>query len=334
MSIKNYLLTIYIFLIQFGIGNSQTVRDLSVEVYATVQNSPPQIKLTWVANSGTTSYKIYRKNKDDITWGSSIVTLVGTTTEYIDFNVAVGASYEYKIERFRNNGIKGYGYILSGIDVPLNDNRGIFELIVDNTFSTSLASELNQLTKDLEGDGWQVIQHNVSRNASVTSIKSLLINDYSINNGNVKAVLLFGHVPVPYSGEIYPDGHPDHQGAWPADVYYGDMNGEWTDIYVNNELGSSTKNKNIPNDGKFDQSYIPSDIELQIGRVDLFGLTFFSQSEETLLRNYLNKNHQYKTRIINAMNQALIDDNFGYFNGEAFSASAYKSFAPTELAAE
>ena len=47
-------------------------------------------------------------------------------------------------------------------------------------------------------------------------------------------MFLFGHVPVPYSGDIVPDGHaPDHQGAWPCDGFYGDMDGLWTDCSVN-----------------------------------------------------------------------------------------------------
>mgnify|MGYP000013517969 CR=1 FL=1 len=31
---------------------------------------------------------------------------------------------------------------------------------------------------------------------------------------------------MPYSGNIYPDGHTDHRGAWPADTYYGDIDGD------------------------------------------------------------------------------------------------------------
>ena len=32
---------------------------------------------------------------------------------------------------------------------------------------------------------------------------------------NTKAVYLLGRIPVPYSGFINPDSHPDHEGAWP-----------------------------------------------------------------------------------------------------------------------
>ena len=41
-------------------------------------------------------------------------------------------------------------------------------------------------------------------------------------------------VTLPYAGNIAPDDHPNHKGAWPADVFYGEMNGTWTDESVNN----------------------------------------------------------------------------------------------------
>jgi hypothetical protein len=41
--------------------------------------------------------------------------------------------------------------------------------------------------------------------------------------------VLIGNVPVPYSGDLNPDGHSDHDGAWPTDTYYAEMNGTWTD---------------------------------------------------------------------------------------------------------
>lgn len=80
---------------------------------------------------------------------------------------------------------------------------------------------------DLIGDGWNVIQINVSRNNTRTFyllslllaqyVKSLIAQQYFQDTLNVKAVYLFGRVPVPYSGSFAPDGHVDHVGAWPAD---------------------------------------------------------------------------------------------------------------------
>jgi hypothetical protein len=61
-----------------------------------------------------------------------------------------------------------------------------------------------------------------------------------------------GHVPVPYSGNFNLDGHDYHFGAWPADVFYGDMDGVWTDSSVTQTIASDPRNWNVPGDGKFD----------------------------------------------------------------------------------
>ena len=73
---------------------------------------------------------------------------------------------------------------------------------------------------------------------------------------------------------------------------------------------------------------IPSEVELQIGRVDLSNMPAFTLSESELLRQYLNNNHAFRTKQFTANYRALIDDNFGGFNGEAFGSSGWKSFAP------
>lgn len=137
-----------------------------------------------------------------------------------------------------------------------------------------------------------------------------------------------GNIKVPYSGDINPDGHPDHLGAWPADGYYADMDGIWTDVSVNDIVASDPRNRNIPGDGKFDQSLIPTNLELQIGRVDLSNMPAFASSEQQLLKNYLDKDHDYRNKIFTAVHRGLIDDNFGFFGGEAFAASGYKNLAP------
>jgi hypothetical protein len=38
-----------------------------------------------------------------------------------------------------------------------------------------------------------------------------------------------------------------------------------------------------------DQTYLPSDVELQVGRIDLSDLPAFSETEEILLIRYLKK---------------------------------------------
>jgi hypothetical protein len=320
----------------------EDVWDYSVQVSSAVQASPTRITLSWPQDTNGTpsSYTVYRKAPSDSSWGSG-TTLSGSTTSYTDTNVTAGTAYEYRIVKAAGS-YTGYGYVETGINVPLVENRGKVILLVDNTVASSLSSELARLQQDLNGDGWTVLRHDVGRKDSVTSVKALIQADYNADRGNVKSVFLFGHVPVPYSGQLNPDGHPDHIGAWPADAYYGDMDNDWTDNSVNYVQSLNTdptdaaRITNVPGDGKFDQSDLPSNVELQVGRVDLANMPGRQQwggpatfpSEIELLRKYLNKDHAFRTRAVNPPRRAILGDYFGARGGEAFAASGFRSFAP------
>jgi hypothetical protein len=316
--------------------------NYAVQVSATVQLSPPQISLSWPQDTTAipSSYTVYRKAPGATSWGTG-TTLAGSATTYVDTSATVGTAYEYQVVKAAS-GYTGYGYIQTGISVPLVENRGKVILIVDNTYASQLSAELNRLQQDLAGDGWTVLRHDVARNDSVVNVKNLIKADYNADSANVKAVFLFGHAPVPYSGLLNPDGHADHYGAWPADVYYGDMDGNWTDSSVNytqnvnTDPADAARLSNVPGDGKFDQTTIPSPVELQVGRVDLANmpgrLTWGGPpsfpNEQELLRQYLNKDHNFRHKLVNVQRRALLGDYFGVRSGEAFAASGFRSFTP------
>src|SRR5574343_16349 len=282
---KKYLLRILALSSFFpSISQGQSVSDPAVQINATVQTSTPQITLNWVGNATTTSYSVFRKLKTGTSWGTALATLSGTVNQYTDNTVTVGTNYEYRVIR-TGSGYTGYGYINSGIQVPVTEYRGNLILLVDSTFITTLSTELKRLQEDLEGDGWKVIRHNVLRTATPQHARSFVINDYTSDPTNTKAVFIVGHVPVPYSGNINPDGHPDHLGAWPTDTYYADVNGNWTDISVTSTTASPARTQNIPGDGKFDQSVIPSDLELQVGRADFANMPAFSADRKSTRLN-------------------------------------------------
>jgi hypothetical protein len=319
------------------VGRADTTAEYSVQVSATVKASPAQITLSWPQDAISTpkDYLVYRRAPGASSWGKA-TTLPGSTTTYVDNNVSVGVAYEYQIVK-ENSHFDGYGYIYSGIDVPLTENRGTLLLVVDNTYAAPLASELSRLQQDLVGDGWTVARLNVNRTDSPVHVKDLIKAQYRLDPANTKAVFLFGHVPVPYSGDIVPDGHyANHQGAWPCDGYYADMDGTWTDNTVNDTSAEDPRNHNVPGDGKFDQSKFPAPLKLMIGRVDLANMpgrmsaggpaTF--PSELALLRNYLNKDHNFRNKITSAPERAIVGDYFGVRDGEAFAASGWRNFAP------
>ncbi len=320
--ISTFLLSMLLVLQAWAQSSSEKA---SVQLSAIVQKNPARITLSWPATSNTSSITVYRKTKAATTWGNAVGYPSASATQYQDNNVIVGTSYEYRVVRSAN-GTTGQGYINTGIEVELPGYRGKMVLLVDNTMVGPLSSELTQLEKDLRADGWVVLRNNVGRTASVSSIRNIVKDHYNSDPSNVKAVYIIGHVPVPYSGNIAPDGHGEHVGAWPCDGYYGEMNGNWTDNSVNNNGAQREANRNVPGDGKFDQSYFPSAVELQVGRVDLYDMPAFGQSETELLRSYLNRAHNFKVKQWTPQSRAIVFDNFYYMN-EPMAASAWRNMS-------
>lgn len=279
------------------------------ELTAVVQASPAQITLNWPSVNGASNYVIYRTTTiggfagGGGSWGSPVATLDGSATSYVDSAVSVGTEYEYRVTAVDGN--VSDAYIYSGVQLPLVENRGKIVLLVDNSFSFDLAFELDRLQRDLVGDGWTVLRHDVSRDSKPPAIKAIIQADYAADPTNVTAVFLLGHIPIAYSGWINPDHHPKRPG--PTDTFYGDMHGTWTDT-VN--YGDSTTNFfwwiNVPGDGKYDQSTLPADVDLQVGRVDFYDMPSFQTNglyEEDLLRRYLNRDHDFRVGNFTVANQ-------------------------------
>jgi hypothetical protein len=328
-------------------GLSSEPRDYAVEVKAQVTESPLGITLDWRPIATPTlsaSYEVSRRAGAG--WGTPIN--VGTATSWSEdpANLQIGGTYEYRVTAALDGEDEGsgadfyaFGYINVGIRAPLvndgtgtgqHNHRGTVILIVDNRFSMTLAPEIARLVKDFIGDGWRVIKHDVSANDEPRTIKNLIRADY-LANPDVKAVCLLGHIPVVYSGEMVPDGHPpEHLGAWPADAYYGEMDlsdAQWGDC-LRNVQASYYRNKNVPGDGKFDSNAVPSAIELQVGRIDLHDMPVIGLSENDALKRYLDKNHNFRHKLFAATRRALIASAFDALGGEAPAASGYRAFAP------
>ncbi len=322
----NKVLLILLFVFLIFTAFAQSSKDRAIQLNVLVQKTPAQIKLSWPSViSSTTSYTVFKKNPDSSNWGTALSVIPSNAPlEYTDNQIAIGNRYEYKV--VGDDGTLPFGYALCGIEVPYIEKARRLILLVDSTTSVTLSSELQRLKEDLIGEGWQVIRHDVSRLATAPSIKAIISNDYT-SLKNVKAVLMIGHITVPYAGELLPDGHAEHNGAWPADLYYGDMNGNWTDDTVNTTAPLRVANWNVAGDGKFDQSDM-RDIELQVGRIDMVNLPSFSLSETNLLRQYLKKDHDFRCKNFTVRKRGYIKDGFGYFSGEAFAGCGWRNFAP------
>jgi len=311
-------------------------RDRCVLLSAEVRKSPPKIELRWTADPKATEYAVYRRALTEPTWGSSRARLEAGATSYADADVVPGDLYEYKISKMSKGekGVfEGTGYLRSGIEAPLADRRGKVILLVEAEQAKALAAEVARLEQDLAGDGWIVLRHDVEAASKPPDVKAVVKKDWEADRAAVRALFILGHVAVPYSGRYNPDGHPDHLGAWPADSYYGDLDVEWTDEKVDHATPARAESKNVPGDGKFDPSQLPSDVELEVGRVDLSRMPAFGKSATELLKRYLDRNHAWRQKSLAIEPRALVCDQFGDFRGEAFVSGSWRGF-PTLVGAD
>ncbi len=299
------------------VSGQSSPSDYILPVEATVQANPATITLHWNADAHAQHFYISRRLLGNGDPWALITTLPGSDSSYADKAVQVGTQYEYRvIDSTKNDSVYAvFGFLASGIAVPASPQPGAVDLIVDNTYSTVLKTEIGQLITDLTAEGWQVLRHDVARTDNDVNIQDTISNDFNTYN-NVRTVFLLGHVPVPYSGDIAPDGHVpgsgNHQGAWPADVYYGNFETNWTDNSVNDTTAYDPRNKNIPGDGKFDQDAIESPMDLEVGRVDLYDMPTSSPLSDTLLmKQYLERDHAFRMGQLIVPTRALIDDHFG-----------------------
>jgi hypothetical protein len=335
-------------------------KDYAVMLSAEVSAETPYIKLTWQGSDLVEKYTIKRRDPAKPFWGGDIAEVSGTETSWIDEDIKVGELYEYMVTAhsvgaFRvtgqiNNqnvdstmakGFLGYGYMLCGVEAPSADESyGDVLLLIDETMEMPLAMEIERLADDLAVEGWGVIIKYVPRTENfdgnaVKSIKSIISDEYTKSEGKLSTVFILGRVAVPYSGNINPDGHPDHIGAWPADVYYGILNESiFTDNVINNDTTANRQeNKNIIGDGKFDVSkFSINDVELGVGRVDFNDMPMFYEAIDTeieLLRNYLNKDHAYRTNQMQYGMRAMIEENFKVQNKmyEGFASTGWRNFS-------
>ncbi len=322
---------------------SQWALYRSVEAWAESDATDGHITLHWVNESYHTGCQVQRRDYlSGNDWGNALANLNAGINSWTDENTEKGKQYEYrlicttnKLDPNTNNtaNVTAVGYLLAGNETITPHRRGNIALVTESSISDSLADELNLLASDLSGDGWTVHRMRFHRDSSHIALKTELMKLHNRLGAGLQAIYLFGHLPVPYSGNFNastyypPDAHvPDHNGAWAADVYYGVVNGNWTDN-ITNEAGINREaNKNRPADGKFDQNQIPGKVEIQVGRVDLANMSKFSKSEIELLRQYIQKSHDYRHGLTATYELSLIDDNFKGM-AEGFATTAWTSFS-------
>jgi hypothetical protein len=219
-------------------------------------------------------------------------------------------------------------------------SRGKISVIVDETKAAALSAELAQFKQDLIGDGWTVSMHtnapwmdddlNVWDNdppsqahavpstttqyrADLQTVKDMIAADNL--DQTLKAIVIVGHVTVPYSGTTSYDSHGGR--AMPTDQYYADLDAtpqNWGDTTADVSswdppvFGTSDYEftPNTPGDGRFDANTPVNGVDLVFGRIDMANLgTTFLSTETELLRRYFERDHNYRTALFRPENKAL-----------------------------
>ncbi|MCI0627185.1 MAG: VCBS repeat-containing protein [Acidobacteria bacterium] len=234
--------------------------------------------------------------------GAFATNATGVTSYYVDQGGTLGPNtpYDYRVTAVGGGLPDGPAVTTRGIYNPdIIHSRGRVLVVIEGTLysQASFGSYWQTFKEDLAGDGWEVIaktdapRHHDAWDAhdkdGLTEIKNWILTKKT----GAKALILIGHVVIPYSGLEATDNHPEHATPWAADMYYGDTDGNWQD-----EDGN----------GQFSNNYAPSAIELAVGRIDFARLTALgvtdgsfsaAGAETTLIQNYLNKVLQLPAQI-------------------------------------
>lgn len=304
-------------------ASAQMVSDLDPHVTVRVDAAPAAIHLRWNASMAAANFIVLRR-EDPTDNFRQVAMLPGSATSYDDTMVMAGQVYEYNVRRMTvsmNPLAVGNAYVTAGIDVPFDDARRDVILVVDEGTVMADGMQIDRLEQDLIADGWNVGRVITRAGMTPPMVRAALQQEQIARGEHLKAAFLIGAVPRAFSGQIRPDGHPDHEGAWPADGYYGDLDGEWTDT---RNYPMMNFNANHAGDGKFDQSVFPSELDIAVGRVDAEGMPLFMMPSTALVARYLNRNHAYRIGEYTARPRTYVADSFGYFSGEAFARAAWR----------
>ncbi len=303
-----------------------------------------------VTREGSYATKVYRRRFEESTFTVAKVLSPSDPDTFID--IVPSGNYEYYAENTLNTSerrLLSYTPVAHSAGIGrVPESRGIIAVVVEQGLTPLIQAELDQYQANLIGDGWEVQkieaprfeefwwgqygpsystewfkQNNAQNITNMLALKATLKDRWIATQGRLKALVLIGHVVMPWSGTFTIDGHSDNGGASPSDLFYGDFTGVWTDNTPNpsNQILESAYNlfhRNVAQDGKFTEDYVPGKLSLQIGRIDFYGLSVDAEYPATLytpalalpiearqIKRYLKKNNAYRHRQFFAERGAL-----------------------------
>jgi len=173
-------------------------------------------------------------------------------------------------------------------------------LVVELAVAGPLAPELEQLANDLAAAGRSVSRYYVA-GGTPEDLRGLLRAAWT--RDSIAGALLVGDLPVPWFQGVTFGAYDE----WPADLFYMDLDNVWSDSFVHGNGDTLVPGS----DGIYDRVESSMDVEIFVGRLTATGLA----DRVAPLRNYLHKNHRFRTDSMRPADQALVfvDDDWKNF---------------------
>jgi len=181
---------------------------------------------------------------------------------------------------------------------PTTNNSGVVRIYVNNTIAGSISNEIDQYEQDVINQGYTVQVVNWSH-TNVTRLRNDLINA-SLQSEGLEGAVLVGDFPAAFLQYYYYTWT-----TYPCDLYLTDLDGEWVDNDVADELFDAHNNGT-------------GDIypEIWIGRICPESLN--NTDHLTAYQNYFARNHAYRTGQLTRPHSQLvyIDDDWSFWTSE------------------
>jgi len=190
------------------------------------------------------------------------------------------------------------GYFASTLVGQSPRFRGIdtgtkFSIIVNSDIYDAIEFELDRYVIELTGEGFEVSTYTTS-GGTPEDFRSFL---YGLYAGGMEGCVLIGDLPVAWY-ETYDcwDGTPDHE-QFPCDIFYMDLDGDFADGDLDDVYDSHT-------------GAVEPDI--WVGRLTAAPLNLDGANEISLLKNYFDKNHLYRSELrpLNSSALVYVDDDW------------------------
>jgi hypothetical protein len=166
-------------------------------------------------------------------------------------------------------------------------------IVINNLLYLTIQSSFSVFLSDLENDGYSVNVYTAANNGDEIGLRNILISGW--NTRNITGAILIGDLPVAWY-EMTVWGEEE----FPIDLFFMDLDGVWVDLDANGMYEDH-------HDGAGDM-----EADIWVGRLSAFNLTDHDAHEITMMNNYFDKNHRYRTGELRLLDKALayIDDDW------------------------